>query len=139
VIGFGYRWLPELKKLISSFNSGRISLVVSTRRISKYMSRADLAVTSGGRTVLELAAIGVPTLVICQNRRETYHKFASAENGIVNLGLFKEVGNTEIEQALFRLIDDPALRVTMRKRTQQHDLRKGKSRVVKAITALLET
>jgi CMP-N-acetylneuraminic acid synthetase/spore coat polysaccharide biosynthesis predicted glycosyltransferase SpsG len=139
VIGFGYRWLPELKKLISSFNSGRISLVVSTRRISKYMSGADLAVTSGGRTVLELAAIGVPTLVICQNRRETYHKFASAENGIVNLGLFKEVGNTEIEQALFRLIDDPALRVTMRKRTQQHDLRKGKSRVVKAITSLLET
>jgi len=138
VIGFGYRWLEELKKLISSFDSGRINLVVSTRRISKYMSRADLAVTSGGRTVLELAAIGVPTLVICQNRRETYHKFASAENGIINLGLYKEIDNTEIKQALYRLIDDPTLRSTIRKRMQQHDLQKGKSRVIKTITSLLE-
>jgi len=95
-------------------------------------------VTSGGRTVLELAAIGVPTLVICQNRRETYHKFASAENGIINLGLYKEIDNTEIKQALYRLIDDPTLRSTIRKRMQQHDLQKGKSHVIKTITSLLE-
>jgi spore coat polysaccharide biosynthesis predicted glycosyltransferase SpsG len=112
--------------------------VASTKNISEYMIGADLAITSGGRTVLELASLGVPTLVICQNQRETYHKFASSENGVLNLGLRHHVTSEDILNAVKKLSKEKHLRATMRRRARQFDLTKGKKMVISKITELFE-
>src|SRR3546814_5895257 len=103
------------------------------------MARADLAVTSGGRTVLELASLGVPTLVICQNRRETTHTFASEAHGVMNLGFHGELADDRIAQAFATLLDHPALRRDMRARVHTLDLSQGKARVIRQILALMDS
>ena len=53
------------------------------------MKSADLAITSNGRTVYELAHMNIPTIVISQHQRETTHLFANKSNGFVSLGKYK--------------------------------------------------
>jgi spore coat polysaccharide biosynthesis predicted glycosyltransferase SpsG len=95
-----------------------------------------MAITSGGRTVLELASLEMPTIVICQNRRETTHTFASSENGIVNLGFHGEVTDEDILETTKSVALDRDLRRTMRKKLKKLDLTKGKQRVVQRIMGL---
>ena len=47
------------------------------------MRKIDLAISSNGRTLLELAYFQLPTLSIPENDRELVHTFAKIENGIV--------------------------------------------------------
>src|SRR5690606_17770354 len=55
--------------------------------LPEIMLRADLAISSAGRTVTELMCLGVPTLVLCQNTKELLHSHASPAFGVMNLGL----------------------------------------------------
>ena len=137
VTGPGYGHERSLTKIAEAFDSSLLSIVGPTARISDYMNAADLAVTSGGRTVLELAALQVPTIVICQNPRELTHRFASAENGVLNLGLRNKASAEDISSALKKVVGDSALRQTMSARAAALDLRNGKQRVVAAILAVL--
>ncbi|WP_022947237.1 cytidylyltransferase domain-containing protein [Methylohalobius crimeensis] len=136
VIGPGYRHKESLESAVGGANF--VTLVDSTTRISDYMARADIAVTSGGRTVLELAALEVPTIVICQNQRETTHAFASSENGVINLGYRDLVSDEEIKAAVIKVVEDSALRERMRKKARALDLSKGKRRVVRKILSLMD-
>ena len=102
------------------------------------MLKADLAITSGGRTVLELASLGVPTIVICQNERETKRTFASRSNGIMNLGHRDQVTDDEILTTTMELVTDLSLRASLTKQMAAIDLTRGKSRVIKLINELLE-
>jgi CMP-N-acetylneuraminic acid synthetase len=138
VLGTGYRHHNDLNFLEKKLGSERINIVASTKNISEYMIRADLAITSGGRTVLELASLGIPTIVICQNERETYHKFASSENGVLNLGIRHNVTPDDILNTVKKLIKEKSLRTTMRHRARQFDLVQGKKLVIKKITELFE-
>ena len=114
-----------------------IYIVQSTQRISDYMIRADLAITSGGRTVLELACVGVPTVVICQNIRETTHSFASIDNGIVNLGERTIVTDQDIVGTFNEIVNNPKHRKQMIARMKKMDLSSGKRRVISKILELL--
>jgi spore coat polysaccharide biosynthesis predicted glycosyltransferase SpsG len=138
VLGIGYRHHDDLHSLKKRLGSERINIVATTKNISEYMIGADLAITSGGRTVLELASLGVPTLVICQNQRETYHRFASPENGVLNLGLRHHVTAGDILNSVKKLKKEKNLRATMRRRAGQFDWAKGKKRVISEITELFE-
>ena len=137
VTGPGYPHNIELEKFLESYKSINCSLIKKTNKISTLMLEADLAFTSGGRTVLELCSLNVPTVVICQNERETTHCFASKKNGIINLGHRDNVSSIEIEDTLKKLIADPELTLQMKKKMQRMDLKKGKSRVIGQITRLL--
>ena len=44
------------------------------------MFAADIAFSSAGRTVYELALAGTPSIIMAQNERELTHFFASEEN-----------------------------------------------------------
>jgi len=138
VVGPGYAHHAELDAVRARHAGAGIAVTHSTRRISDHMARADLAITSGGRTVLELASLGVPTLVICQNRRETTHTFASERNGVMNLGFHGELDDGRIVEAFATLLDNPALRRDMRARAHALDLSQGKARVIGQILALLD-
>lgn len=98
-------------------------------RVSKYMKEADLAITSQGRTIFELAAMGVPAIVLSQNRREQTHRFAQMANGFINLGMGEEVEQVMIENTLDWLIHTPSVRRNMHELLLQYPLREGVERV----------
>ena len=101
------------------------------------MNNADLAITSAGRTVFELASFAVPTVVISQNLREMKHTFASSGNGFINMGLRSEIDDETIKTTLLRVLNDETLRKTMIEKMNSLDLRSGKKRVIEIINAFL--
>ncbi|APE46392.1 hypothetical protein BO996_00225 [Delftia sp. HK171] len=136
VTGPGYRHHEHLNQVLMQLPRDVVNYVGATTRISDYMCTADLAVTSGGRTVLELAALQVPTMVICQSYRETIHEFASQANGVMNFGLWTELDLNQFIQKFEMLIESSDSREEMRRKASSIDLRKGKKRVIDAIISL---
>ncbi|MHA1539523.1 MAG: cytidylyltransferase domain-containing protein [Alphaproteobacteria bacterium] len=65
------------------------------------MKKADLAISSAGRTITELMTLGIPTLCVCQNEKEMTHTHASQAYGVLNLGL----GALVTEDGLMRNIE----------------------------------
>ncbi len=124
VTGPGYLHEQELSMHIKSLEFSDITVSNDTRRISDFMHRADLAITSGGRTVLELAALKVPTITICQNERETQHTFASSDNGVINFGHRECVQDDEILRTIVRLIENGSARKSMVEKLRATDLKK---------------
>ena len=103
------------------------------KNVSDYMANADLAFTSQGRTVFELAAMGVPAIVLAQNEREQLHTFAQMENGFLNLGLGKNVDNETIKSTFVWLVNTPQIRKEMRELMLRNRLDKSIDRVIDII------
>lgn len=127
VTGIGYKHIEKLKTIYPD------AIIKSNiNNISEEIFRSDLIFTSAGRTTFEVASIGVPCIVICQNQRETTHFFASQKNGFYNLGLGSEINDDIISQA-FKNMMNYDLRRMMNKRMLDNQLKKGKTRVLKLI------
>jgi len=138
ILGLGYQHRDSLDRLIKEKGFTNVTVISSTPRISDYMSKADLAITSAGRTVFELASLRVPMVVICQNLRETTHTFANSENGIINLGIRHELKDEDLSGMVKKILVDNGLRKMMRERLEKIDLRGGKRQVMGRIMELLE-
>jgi len=137
ILGPGYIHHDELNRLIESLTIQNLDVIKTTKRISDFMNHADLAITSAGRTVFELASLHVPSIVLSQNHRETTHTFASSRNGFINLGLRNRVHDNQITETLSRVINDSALREDMVKKMIKLDLRYGRTRVINKINSIL--
>ncbi len=105
----------------------------NVKNLSEYMQAADVAFTSAGRTLFELAAMATPAIVLAQNERELTHTFASEENGFLNLGLGSAVTSERILAALERLVTDAPARRAARERLLASDVRGGRRRVIDVI------
>jgi spore coat polysaccharide biosynthesis predicted glycosyltransferase SpsG len=101
------------------------------------MLSSDIAITSAGRTVFELAALNVPMIVICQNIRETTHTFASNKNGVLNLGYRNKLLEGDILKSFKKLTEDVSVRHSMVEKMRELNFDKGKSRVISAIKSLI--
>ena len=102
------------------------------------MKKADVAISSQGRTTFELASMGVPTIVLAQNKREQLHTFAQMNNGFINLGLGSEVADDDILNTLKWLIDSGSIRKEMHSLMLRTDLLSGINRVVRIILGEVE-
>lgn len=102
-------------------------------RVSDHMRRADMAFSSQGRTTFELASMGVPTIVLAQNKREQLHRFAQMDNGFINLGLGSEVSDEDILSAFEWLLGAKSVRREMSRLMLENDLRSGIKRVKRII------
>lgn len=138
VLGLGYQYEAQLREYTDRLPAGSIEIVKGTPRISDYMVAADLALTSGGRTVFELAAMNVPTIVVCQNKRELTHKFATSENGVINLGYREDVDDEQIRSTFASVAMSQDMRNLMLEKAKSQDLTGGKKRVISMIEALLK-
>ena len=138
VVGPGYQHLSELELSAKELGPEKVRVIADTRRISDYMTQADVAITSGGRTVLELVALAIPTIVICQNAREVTHLSADSRLGVRNLGIHSEVTEEALRLTLEEVLEGPSVRLAMVERMKQIDLRAGTRRVTQAINELLE-
>ncbi len=129
LLGFAY---PD-KESIKTDEESNIFVHVDVKRVSSYMNRMDLAVTSQGRTVYELACMGVPSIVLAQNEREAEHVFAGIQNGFINLGIGKDTDQTTIIQTIRWLASTPKVRREMRKLELSREFSKGHERVIHLI------
>ena len=102
-------------------------------RVSDHMRKADLAISSQGRTTFELASMGVPTVVLAQNKREQLHTFAQMDNGFINLGLGSEVSDEDIAAAVEWIISSKSIRSEMHRLMLANDLKSGIRRVKRII------
>ena len=96
-----------------------LELKQNVKNIAQLMAEADIALSSAGRTITELASIGVPTICLAQNQKELGHTHASEANGVLMLGLGAEVSDQQLQLEIQRLLGDRGLR----ERLQQNALR----------------
>ncbi len=136
VTGPGYRGEGILRGIVDDLDG--VDMTHATGVISRIMAATDLAISSNGRTVYELAHMNVPGIVIDQHAREGTHHFARPENGFLNLGLYNP-GVTEhgVWETLSVLINDVARFGELYDRTTLHNFTKAKSRGVLEIKRLL--
>lgn len=132
ITGMGYRNLESLKR---EFPKARFKTDI--KNMSDEIYECDLVFTSAGRTTFEVASIGVPSIVLCQNKRETTHFFASEEKGFYNLGLGYEADDEKIIEA-FENVLDYNTRILMHQRMLASNLKMGKSRVLNLIRKTID-
>ncbi|MAD60110.1 MAG: UDP-2,4-diacetamido-2,4,6-trideoxy-beta-L-altropyranose hydrolase [Myxococcales bacterium] len=132
ILGRGYQEVEALESFINA-QERPIRLLKDINNISHYMHRADLAFTSAGRTVYEIASLGTPLIILAQNDRELLHTFARYEHGVVNLGLGSHCSDSKLLKTLQRLLDSQELRAELQKKLLSHNLRGGVDRVIKTI------
>lgn len=132
ILGMGYQ---KSELLINEAKEAKlnIDIVQNVKLMTEYMGRADIAISSQGRTMLELASMAVPTILLAQNTRELHHEFGYLQNGFINLGLGNEVEDRTIRETLLWLINSPQIRNQMRNQMLKTDLRNGIKRVMKII------
>ncbi|MCR4591343.1 MAG: UDP-2,4-diacetamido-2,4,6-trideoxy-beta-L-altropyranose hydrolase [Lachnospiraceae bacterium] len=129
ITGFAY----EKKELMKDIPEKNIFVHNDVKRVSLYMKKADLAVTSQGRTIYELASMGVPAIVLAQNEREAQHVFAGIQNGFINLGLGSRTDDKTVIQTMRWLIETPNVRKEMRNIELTNEFRMGQKRVIDII------
>ncbi|MBU5418771.1 UDP-2,4-diacetamido-2,4,6-trideoxy-beta-L-altropyranose hydrolase [Acetanaerobacterium sp. MSJ-12] len=117
IVGIGY---DSKAHGVISCEGCNITVIQNAKFVSAYMKRADLALTSQGRTVYELAALGIPAVVMAQNEREQLHIFAQMQNGFFNLGLGSHLEDETLERTFEFLVNTPQLRDEMRQLMLSH-------------------
>ncbi len=129
ITGFGYKF----KDIFFDDEVNRIYIHNDVKRVSTYFQNADLAITSQGRTIYELASMGVPSIVLAQNKREMEHTFASVSNGFINLGMGVKQNIETIRATIEWLIRTPNVRKEMHEKMLERDFVEGQQRVIKLI------
>lgn len=86
---------------------GRPNVGVWTGAVSDALAWADVAVTSGGRTVLEAAAMSCPTIAVSAHEREEHH---APVPGVMWLGYHAPLSGDGLSRAVRWLLDHPAER-----------------------------
>ena len=133
ILGRGYARRADLP----DYGEG-VEIVENVGNMSDEMLGADLAFTSAGRTTFEVAGLGLPAIVLCQNLREVSHFFAHPEYGFVNLGLGAEVSDADILTTFNHLLDDAARRRYMAELMLSQDIRAGLDNVLRLIKQTID-
>lgn len=113
VIGPSFEHWPELEAALSA-SSRRFNILQNVDDMASLMNYCDLAITSAGITLYELAAVGVPSLVVTQEYKEleTAARFDSY-GFIVNHGLWEELDRGKLLHDLIDLIHSAPRRKKM--------------------------
>jgi len=135
ILGMGYNFEKELKKYVHSLlqKGFKISVKKNVKTMSKEISKADIVITSNGRTIYEIASLGIPCISIAQNERESKHLFVHYSKAVEYLGMAYNINEGKIALAIQGLIKDFALRKIMHKKLLSFELQEGIERVVRLI------
>jgi spore coat polysaccharide biosynthesis predicted glycosyltransferase SpsG len=140
VTGPGYNNEDSLKQYLESLDKEvrkQIEWICGgTKKLSVYMHEADLVFSSAGRTVFELAGVGVPAIILAVNERETKHAFAK-KSGFKYLGLYSKVSDQKIVEAIESL-KFLEVRKSMQAKVKAHNLHQGVEKIVGNIEKIIE-
>ncbi|MBN2193638.1 MAG: NTP transferase domain-containing protein [Polyangiaceae bacterium] len=139
VAGRGVEWTDELARACDAVQSAgaEVTLLRDVSLMSEVMAQADLAFSSAGRTVYELAHMCVPTIVLAQNEKELKHRFAGPRSGCLNLGLGTRASPEAIRGAYIALARSAPLRESLRERMLALNLTRGRDFVVRQLLELV--
>lgn len=112
VMGAAFSRRKEVDALVAGdqrfLASGHIS------DMAQFLSRAAVAFISGGTMLYEVCSLGVPAVVLSQNRAQDIEAAICHRAGaVINLGVNEDVQDQEISEALERVLGDPALRESL--------------------------
>ena len=106
--------------------------------IAAHMLKADMAISSAGRTISELVSLGVPTICLCQNPKEMLHTHASQQYGIMNLGLGSLIQTETLAAQIDFFIKNSELRQKFFERQTIHSKTRKNRTIVEKIINLLK-
>ena len=89
VLGLGYKFKEDIKKFIE--NQKNINLYENVSNMPELIKTCNIAIASQGRTTCELLYMNVPTMSLAQNDRELLHDYCHENNGILNIGIIKNL------------------------------------------------
>ena len=106
VLGPAYGYRSELDALVATL-SVKPEILKNVEHMADILFESDLVLCSGGMTVFEIAALGRPGIVLCQNTRERERMEGFARYGtIVHLGLGTDVSEETIQKKAEELVND---------------------------------
>ena len=106
----------------------------NVRDVASLFSRCDLAITGGGMTLFELAAVGVPSIVLTQEYKEIETIKRVHDYGFIrNLGLSENVSEEDIYCSVNELIENYSLRNKMSETSRKIVDGLGAERIVEII------
>ena len=105
--------------------------------ISKIMEVSQLALSSNGRAIYELADMNIPSIIISQHEREHTHNFASLDRGFINIGVMSDKTAATIEKAFNELVENNEYRRDLFVRISGYSFRENKTRIIEYIYSLL--
>ncbi|MEM2136791.1 MAG: UDP-2,4-diacetamido-2,4,6-trideoxy-beta-L-altropyranose hydrolase [Candidatus Methanomethylicia archaeon] len=132
VLGLGYRFHDSIENFIKK-SSLKVNILKNVKSMAKIVYNSDIAVTSKGRTVYEIASLAIPCIAIAQNDRETRHLFADLSKGVLSLGYANNITENDIAIALKKLIDDYGLRLMLHQKLKKFDLKQSINNVINII------
>ncbi len=136
ILGLGYPTEAEedLRHTLQTLDlKDTVTIKREVQSMARELKSADLIITSCGRTMYEIASLGVPAVLIAQNAREMQHAFGHAENGFACLGLGRDVSDAVLLETVTEICDDAGIRAEMRRRMLSYDFRGGQERVTRLI------
>lgn len=113
VTGASFECNMTLKKALLK-NTKPIQILHNVSNMHDVMKNHDLAITAAGNTLLELACIGVPSVIVCGERFEIETaKIMERYHFGINLGFGKNVSIKKISHEVNNLILNYNLRLSM--------------------------
>ena len=138
VTGAGYGHKEELSKFVQKINYPGIHFTWATNIMSHVMEEAQIAISSNGRTIYELAHMNIPAIIVAQNKREEMHKFSNMQNGFINLGILNSEDELKlVETNLRKLVEDDDYRLSQLNKMKRYNFLQNKSKVVHMIMNVL--
>ncbi len=128
----GYQQVEDLVAFVNEHELN-VDIIKDVKNITEYMCKADIAISSQGRTMLELAHMNVPTILLAQNDRELTHEFGHIRNGFINMGVGKELDERTLKETIIWLVNSPQIRKQMYNQMIKNDFKSGIKRVLKLI------
>tara|TARA_B110000211_G_scaffold235019_1_gene308520 strand:- start:8470 stop:10176 length:1707 start_codon:yes stop_codon:yes gene_type:complete len=117
ILGLGYTRVDEIKSLTNTYEN--ISISVDEQDMIGKMKDTDLAISSCGSAMFELAYFTVPTISIAHHEREMLHTKLCENNSIIHLGIKNNVNEKDVIQNLEQLINNVQLRIDMKKNMEK--------------------
>jgi len=100
VVGSEFKGWEKLQKSIDS-NKNKVKVLHNISNMHCVMSRHDLAITAGGMTLLELAYLGIPSIIVCGEKFEEETALQVSKMGFgINLGYGKNVSTKNIAEKI---------------------------------------
>lgn len=134
VLGIGYSKHKTLEPILSDYPSRfEVEINQDINSMAEHMEKADLLISSNGRTLYEAGSLNLPVISIAQNNREQQHPYAHVSRGVLSLGQADYVTEANISRAVEEYMTKDEKRETMRQALAERDIVNGVNRVKEII------
>ena len=114
-----------------------LEVMSNVKNMPKELSTADIALSSAGRTITELASLGIPTICMAQNQKELTHSHTTPDNGVLMLGLGNQTNDKELAEAIKGLISDFDKRIELSENAKRATANRSNRAIVGKIMSLV--